>query len=1467
MNIIESNDNGVEINYLFPGGSISEKTFENTLYQMVHIDNFTKLTKPGKPAVPVRQYTVVVPKGMSTRIEFIDTKHSIYEGYTIEPAREPASDLVGAPSPKFIRDDAVYNSSNAFPSSPVTITDESMYRGQKLITIQICPVLSHSATEEITVYSQLHFRVVFEGSSNDQEPHSTEASPTNTNAFINNFAINSSLDFSDAAVGPLKKRGNILIVTTNEFLEAADSLALWKKMMGYTVEVVSKSSWQSSNEVKDVIHSRYKDESEPIDFCTIIGDHSDVPAYFSTYGSYDHVTDLYYASMDGSDDYVPDIAIGRLAVGTAEQAMIVVAKIIKYERTPVQDPDFFKHGVSAAYFEDKDSKDGYADRRFAQTSWEIRKYLITNFGYTIDREFFTESSVTPKNWNNGSFGDGSAIPDSLRKPNYAWDADAADISRDINEGRFMLYHRDHGLTDGWGDPYYRTKHIRALKNGDKLPVVFSLNCQTGKFNASSASFAEAFIRQENGGAVGVVAATEISYSGANDAFAEGMIDAIWPDPGLVPLFPHKSSPRVTSHQPIYHMGYILNQGKMRMAELWSSNKRYSFELFHYFGDPSMLMWTDVPKTITASIPQSILTNDSLVTITNINALEGIVTLSYNGIITGRCEVEGDGSCTMNLTEPITNSTNATITITSYNYRPLMVNVDVIEETFIPTVSEALFDVGDSITVDWITKGEFNTVVVEMSIDNFMTTLYSDTIPNANTHNFIAPNIASDSVLIRLSNITGDPSVNTSPFSVHNISTISGIINENLQTMIQFFGPENGETETDSVGQFTLDTLMPGEYKIVAVSGIYNSDTSAITVPGDTSGVTLTMLYPDIELSHTDFSEQLSAGLSNNYTFTITNTGTAPLHYSVINNSVSEIVINEVNNKTDYVELKNSGKDINMSDWTLQWTDDTETSGSYTFPEGYMFKENSIISLYEINTPNMDSVLFLDVELKWTLGSKVAIALIDPSGKIIDFVKTEGAIFETTDSTIWNGPGVNFDSKNISRNSLSDTDHESDWIQLDTGTTFNLNNEQTFVDTDTPPWITIPTNENGVVPVGSSQIIQLDMSAISLLPAIYADSLYILSNAPNSSTITIPVYMNVIRGTLVPARTMELYDVGDTITIDWATDGIFPSVIVEASTDNFVTSIYKDTIANIDTHSFIAPAIESDTIVVRISDAEDHTAGYTHPFSIHDISTVMGSTNESTPATIHYSGPYQGTVVTDSIGNFILESLMPGSYTLVATAGTYKSDTISISVPNDISDIKIALLYPEISISTESLSGKTNAGDIIMVEMEVSNIGDDQLIYSVQNSSHTTEPNWITVVENDSGSVEPNDLHTIEIELSAQDLIQGMYTDIIFLNSNSPTTPVYQIPITLQVIEKIVDLPALPDAETSAISDVNVFHNTSINILNNIGTPNTFIPAPENALSYSIITVTGELIQSGIINTVPIKLSAHAPEGMLIILFK
>ena len=562
----------------------------------------------GEPAVPIRWDSFSIPDG------WVDASISVVESaftdipMQLSPARPP---LLEGKSDSLSEGNvvAIIPYEGWFPQEIVQECPRQVYRGKSLLGVGLTPVQYDYKNRIVRAYTKIVYKVSF------QERKKIGRSLLNSNItaddhFLNNTTLNGN------EIQPLtwniqnttSSVKDYLIISVPKYEEAVNRFADWKRTLGFCVHIKMKDYWTPETikaEVSDVYHS-----NESLYYLLIVGDHEDVPAQKDTISKRVFVTDLFYGCMDGPSDYLPDIYRGRLSVSSPSEAMTVVNKIIKYEKNPVHDESFYNTGLHCAYFEDElndknyvhediyDIGDGYADRRFTQISEEIRNYMLSK-NKAINRVYLTNEWMVPTHWNDGRYSFGEPIPEELLKPGFAWNGNSSDIINYINEGVFYVLHRGHGEDTYWVYPYFTISDIDNLHNGDKLPVVFSINCLTGKFNGKTC-LAETFLRKKDGGCVAIYGATEVSYSGYNDALSEGMFDAIWPSPGLGfkipgfnPVFPQAPTPT-----PTYCLGQILDQGMMRMEETWGTHitedTKYTREVFHCFGDPAMKIYTDIP---------------------------------------------------------------------------------------------------------------------------------------------------------------------------------------------------------------------------------------------------------------------------------------------------------------------------------------------------------------------------------------------------------------------------------------------------------------------------------------------------------------------------------------------------------------------------------------------------------------------------------------------------------------------------------------------------------------------------------------------------------------------------------------------------------------------------------------------------------------------------------------------------------
>lgn len=589
---VETHPSGYRVTYTFKSALLqADDLFGGTTFWKV--DGFGMNPLPGDPSTLVRNDMLAVPEGYVATVEVADSAYRDFP-YELTPARQLLIDS----------GDEVYTLENVQAIAPydgykpqaiVTQLPTQSYRGHELCLVDVSPIQYNYAEKTVRAYTSITYKVTFvpkvkESSTSATMEKSKYLSPDDS-FFANNVIGGKQVGESNAKASIHEGAAqadvkDYLIVSTNKFAEAVNRFAEWKRLMGFNVHVELQDDW-TCERVKTAVEDAYN-AYPALYYLLIVGDDLDVPACVSTLQIY-HITDFPYCCID--DDDIPDIYCGRLPVTTIGEANIVVDKIVGYEQAPPLDTTFYKAGLHCASFEDK-FKDGYEDMLFVESSEAVFDY-VTSQGKDVQRVYSALSDVNPSYWSKYmSFG--GSIPEELKRPNFAWDGKASDITDAINKGVFYVLYDGHGLVDKWRMPSFTNKEVKSLSNAKLLPVVFSISCLTGKFDGDC--IAARFLQKANGGSVATFAATQETYARLNSLLIGGMFDAIWPNPGLGIKLKDLNNSFSATPTPTYTLGQILSQGLVRLSESYGKGDlvNYTKEAYHCFGDPSMKIYTDVP---------------------------------------------------------------------------------------------------------------------------------------------------------------------------------------------------------------------------------------------------------------------------------------------------------------------------------------------------------------------------------------------------------------------------------------------------------------------------------------------------------------------------------------------------------------------------------------------------------------------------------------------------------------------------------------------------------------------------------------------------------------------------------------------------------------------------------------------------------------------------------------------------------
>ncbi|MBD3335651.1 MAG: hypothetical protein GF355_09060, partial [Candidatus Eisenbacteria bacterium] len=659
---------GVDLRLAVDRFGLEAVALEDETAQKVTLPGVFLPNDAGAPDLPGLSRMIALPEGATVTYEIVRAETQVYADLSIAPApviprEDDDSPLVYEKNPAIFERDAHY------PAGPVMVSEVLQMRGVDAVMVGITPFQYNPVTRELLVYTELEVRLDFQGNTGvfgEQRLRSRYWEPILQNNLLN-YASLPPLAFG----GPEENRdgAEYIIITPDhpDFIAWGDTLKAWRTKQGIITECYTTAetgtSWTS---IESFLNNAYNTwDPAPVAFLLLgdypnSGDGRDSGITSPTWSGY-CVSDNMYADVDGDD--LPDMAHGRICARDNAELERMINKMLDYERAPYTDAGFYDHPVIAG---------GWQTERWFILCTEIcLGYLANVLGKDPVREYAIYSGSPGSTWSTNPntymlldyFGpSGLGYIPSTPAHLTDWGANATRLNNDLNAGAFILLHRDHGGVTGWGEPDYDIGDLSGLNN-EMYPYVFSINCLTGKYDSSSQCFTEAFHRMEYG-ALGLMAASDVSYSFVNDTYIFGMMDSLWPD--FMPGYPYMGpDPGIFNTDLL--PGFANANGKYFLDQSnWpynQSNKDETNNLFHHHGDTFMQIYSEVPQALTVSHDPTCLIGAPTF---NVQADAGaLIGLVLDGEIIGRAIATG-ASQDITIDPPIDTGT-LHITVTKTNY--------------------------------------------------------------------------------------------------------------------------------------------------------------------------------------------------------------------------------------------------------------------------------------------------------------------------------------------------------------------------------------------------------------------------------------------------------------------------------------------------------------------------------------------------------------------------------------------------------------------------------------------------------------------------------------------------------------------------------------------------------------------------------------------------------------------------------
>jgi hypothetical protein len=497
------------------------------------------------------------------------------------------------------------------------------------------------------------------------------------------------------------------VICFEDFMTAAQPYVDWKNQKGIHTVMVSHTTVGNTHQQIRSFISDYYDENPELAFVQIIGDHAQVPTIIHNAGSSGLGTggsDPSYAILRGANNF-PDIYIGRFSAENITQVETQVYRTIHYERDIDRTATWLSMGSGIASNEGFGigHNGGEADNVHMEN---IRQFLLS-YNYDLVDQFYQSPRFdTP--------------------PPHTGPVSVTQIQSALNNGRSIVNYVGHGTGTAWSfagtnSMSFTNSHINQLTNDYKLPHIFSVACDNGKFHDRTC-FGEAWLRATN--------TTTGAPTGAIAAYMSSILQ-----PWLEPMTAQDFMIDYLVNDSYNTIGSLYYNAAIDMLSIYNNtNANHTLRTWNIFGDASLMIRSRTPVPMVVEASDIVFKAMSTTYPVRTNAVNALVSL-YDPIekrIIAADYTNFQGNVTLDVSNKLLDTSELLLTITAKNYETFIMNVESVNHDDAFLIYQAAIFKDESLpnndtTVDLnisiknIGLTDANNVVLTLSTkDNFVT---------------------------------------------------------------------------------------------------------------------------------------------------------------------------------------------------------------------------------------------------------------------------------------------------------------------------------------------------------------------------------------------------------------------------------------------------------------------------------------------------------------------------------------------------------------------------------------------------------------------------------------------------------------------------------------------------------------------------------------------------------------------------
>ena len=564
INLVSKSENSLIIDFELENFELlSVKEFKNDFFQKLIVEGGVSTLTKGDPELLKFSSNIQLPHKGISNFSIISTDFTELENINIVPSK---GNLYRNIDPKTVKlqKGVSYSIDSDFPNQLFYLGNTYIHRDIRAQTISFIPFGFNPIKKTLKIYNKIRVEISF----------------LNREAGVNELNIYSKNSISNRVQKIYKRRylnynttkyiskgqdGSMLIISPTEYFDELEPFISWKRKSGIEIDLVDIATIGNNQiSIYNYVRSYYNQNPDFL-YLLLVGDHEKVAAYnagmTSNMPSYPNEvkwSDAKYGLVSNSNDWYPDIYVGRFSPSDISTLNTMIQRNLEYEINP-EISNYYSNAIGLGSNEGA----GYGDD--FEADWQhlrnIRNDLL-NFGYQNVYEFYQGSQ-------GGADANGS--------PN------ASMVSNAINTGISIFNYCGHGNQNSFSTGNFSSTHISSASNNGKYPFVISLACNNGTFTTGTC-ISEVWQRSSKSGSpTGSIAAagSSILMSWAPPMATQDEIVDI-----LVESYPNNQ---------MQSIGALFYSGQMKMLDDYPNYGKEVIETWVLFGDPTTLFRSKTPE--------------------------------------------------------------------------------------------------------------------------------------------------------------------------------------------------------------------------------------------------------------------------------------------------------------------------------------------------------------------------------------------------------------------------------------------------------------------------------------------------------------------------------------------------------------------------------------------------------------------------------------------------------------------------------------------------------------------------------------------------------------------------------------------------------------------------------------------------------------------------------------------------------